>query len=127
MTPLLTVGLKVPVEGSRIIFTEAASESIVKRPINWSAAYQVSFNLEGAGGREDPALVWWWEWERKRREGQGGGLTSSMGKEQGQGGQGWGGSTFVVSFQELRFSVLTPSNSCVIRACGPRARAGRGE
>lgn len=86
-SPLLTVGLKVPVEGSWIIFTEAAGVFIVKRPIHWSVAYQVSFNLGGGGGREEPVLVWGVGKEEADKRGptRGRTVTSSVGKEQGRG------------------------------------------
>lgn len=53
MTPLLTVGLKVPVEGSWVIWTEAGGEFIVKRTIDWTAACQVRLNLGGEGGERE--------------------------------------------------------------------------
>lgn len=69
MTPILTVGLKVPVEGSWIIFTEAAGVLIVKSTFNRNVAFEVRFNLGG----EDPVLDWGWRRERKTRKGGGGG------------------------------------------------------
>lgn len=96
-SPLLTVGLKVPVEGSWIIVTEAAGVFIVKRPLHRSVAYQVSFNLGGGGGREEPVLVWGVGKEEADERGptRARTVTSSVGKEQGRGGQGHGVSTFV--------------------------------
>lgn len=125
MTPLLTVGLKVPEEGSWVIGTEAGSEFIVKRTIDWTAAYQVRLNLGGEGGergrRVSPGLG---EGDhekrgpRRRRT-----VTPLGGEEQGLGEQRRGGvrARSVVSGAEVPVRAFCPRVLSLLRQ-----RTGRG-